>query len=402
LPFIHPDQTLNNNNREQASYEQQQQQQHPFENSQYEEQKNEEQYQQEEEEQEQEQYPQQYERYEAPSVKLSHDDTPLPALTGKKNPEINELDETGTQNLPKEPEEFTRESQKNAETLIPIIGKEVCKRIFSKFWNMREEGLQTLINELPKASSSQVIDSKDPWMVFNAIMTVISYTIVDRVNQVSNKAIALLKILLNQRAPTTGSKSDIVMYLDTILSVLLEKICDPNMRVREQAEDALMCMVRNPVVTCDFCLNVTLQDASLSRNRTGQSPKNLVARLKLIFRIIKEFQIDNQNVPYLPVVDYCALKIENPSVEVRSAAINLLVEIYKLVGERLVADLDGIRPSHMELLQKEFDIISRTHNAYSNNNNNNIPVNKAQNGKVELAPIKEQPNQKNIKNKKGK
>jgi len=82
--------------------------------------------------------------------------------------------------------------------------------------------------------------------------------------------------------------------------------------------------------------------------------KYTLARIRILQRVIKEFKIDNHDVPYLPVVDFTVEKLENPNAEVRSAAINLLADIYRVVGDRLKKDLDGVRPAHLELLDKEF------------------------------------------------
>jgi len=260
------------------------------------------------------------------------------------------------QELTKVPEELTPANQKLAEPLIPILGDELCKMIFSKHWNLREEALKTLISEVPKEGNSKVINYKDPWEGFVTLMGTISVLIVDKINQVSSKAINLLKLMMNKKPSIVGSKNELFVHIDTSLNTLLEKIGDTNSRVREMAEDALMSMVRNPIITCNFCLSVILKDMVPAKGKGSQSARHTLGRIRLLQKVVKEFKIDNHDVPYLPVVDFAVEKLENPSSDVRTAAVNLLVDIHGFAGNKLMGDLDGIRPAHLEMLEKEFGV----------------------------------------------
>jgi len=302
--------------------------------------------------------------------KISHDDTILPTLK-KNNTGKGIEEEMQQQNLPKEAEELTPQHEKLAEPFLPILGRELCKKIFSKHWNLREEGLKTLIIEVPKDSKSKEINYRDPWEGFVTIMGVVSLTLIDRVNQVSTQAIYLLKTILTKKLTNIGTKNELTTYIEIILNALFEKIADTNPRVREMGEDALMSMVRNPVITCNAYLGVILKDNVNSKGRSLQSGKQIAGKLKILQRIVREFKIDNNEVPYSPIVAYGVEKLENPNAEIRSAAVSFLAEIYALVGDRLMESLDGVRQAHMEVLKKEFVNVSKRQAVMAQNTKNN-------------------------------
>lgn len=247
----------------------------------------------------------------------------------------------------KEAEELSPAAQKAAEPLIPVLGIDLCKKLFSKHWNLREEGLKLLNSEIQKGS-------QDPWNMFVAVLGAVSRTITDKVSQVSAMSQNVLRTILTKKLPHIGSKNEMVMYMDITLKTLLEKIGDINARVRELAEESLMCMIRSPAITCNFCLSVILRDIAPTTGKGNLLAKYTLARIRVLQRVIKEFKIDNADVPYLPVVDFTVEKLENPNADVRSASINLLADIYRVVGDKLKKDLDGVRPAHLELLDKEF------------------------------------------------
>ena len=327
----------------------------------------------------------------------------IPALK-KKNPQNDEDELQGQSKAAQVAEKLSLADQKLAEPLIPVIGEELAKKLFSKHWNLRENVLETLVAELPKGQSSKVITSNDPWNTTIAIMGVISYTIADRINQVSTNAMNLLKALLSKKVEI-GSKNELIPFIDNTLNGLLEKLGDSNPRIREQAENALMTMVRSPVVTCQFCLNAVVRDPPAVKGKNVQSAKHTLGRLRILQKIIGEFKINNNDVAYLPVVDYCVDKLENSNGEVRTAAVTLLVDIYKLVGEKLRTDLSSIRPSQMEMLEKELEKNGLVKKPAQNSNANKVKAEplKLDNPALNDGPkLREKPNQKPPPNKKAK
>lgn len=71
--------------------------------------------------------------------------------------------------------------KKFADPLIPILTLECCKSIFSKNWQLREEGLKWLDQEVRNPKN---IKNDDPQLMFTAVMGAIASTLGDKIVQV--------------------------------------------------------------------------------------------------------------------------------------------------------------------------------------------------------------------------
>ena len=287
------------------------------------------------------------------------DDRPLPALVNKDKQQNNPFPEE-EQDYSKEVEFLTGENAKLAEPLIPIIGEDIARRLFSKTWNLREEALKILDHEARLESRSKEINYSDPGAAFIALMGVVSYTINDKINQVAAKSLNLLQTVLSKEPRNIGNRNEFNAYVDTVVAGLLERIGDSNIKTRELAEQTFLFMVKSPAVTCNYCVTALVKPPPTGtsvKHKTTNSTKHILAKLGLLRQIIQDFGINNQNVPYNPVISYVVDKIENSNPEIRQGAFNIIVDIYGIVGEKIKADLTGVRPQHMEMLQKEFDNI---------------------------------------------
>ena len=293
------------------------------------------------------------------NTNTNHDEQVIPAMLNKKaNPFLDEERSAKgvSSSRHEEGEALTLQAQKLADPLIPVLGDELARKIFSKSWNTREEGLKLLENDLN--GKPQYINKKSPGAVFVAAMGAVAYTINDKVNQVSLNAINVLQALLSQEPPQVSSKNELLSYIDTIVNGLLEKIGDNNARVREQAENAMVGMAYHPLVTCIVCVNALVKTSNTGKHKTTVSTRHIIGRLNVLSQIVRDFQIDNKDVPYQPVVAFAVEKVENSSVDIRNAATNLLIEIYSVVGDDLMADLEGVRNNQLDILLKEFDAIA--------------------------------------------
>ena len=289
-------------------------------------------------------------------VNQPFDEQVIPALRNEGKPSALEKESGINYNEPTyEAEKLSAENAKFAEPLIPYLGEDLCQKIFSKNWNAREEGMSTLENETRRDTG--VLNGDDPGALFTAIMGAISYTVADKIIQVNQKSMALLQVLLEKGTPKIHNKQELLSYVDAATTGLLEKIGDNNPRVRESAEECFMIMCKNKTITCNFCVMQLLKNTSVGKHKTTNSTRHMVAKLGLLRQIVREFGINNSEVPYTPVVEYAVRNIENSNVDIRTSAFNLTMDIYKLVGDKLRGNLTGLKQKQLELLEKEFDAI---------------------------------------------
>lgn len=81
------------------------------------------------------------------------------------------------------------------------------------------------------------------------------------------------------------------------------------------------------------------------------SHKHIAARNNVLDQFVKKYQINNKDVPFQPVVEFAVKSMSHANDEVRKKAMELLVDIYIVVGEqKLRPQLAGIPQQQMEAL----------------------------------------------------
>lgn len=287
----------------------------------------------------------------------NHDDQVLPAVAnGKVGVNIyedNDDDAPGRGNS-SSPEPLSGQQSKQAEPFLHILTEPIVKRLFSKNWQFREEGLSRIQSELSSSSSSEIFQDLEPWQIYSGTLGGIRYTVGDKVSQVSMKAMGLLAYLFKVLPPNKSYiRGDGAEYIQSILVLLLEKVGDNNARVRETAEQTYMMMARSDAIGAGPCVQVLLKPVK----EKATSQKHNLGKLSLLSLVVSEFRIDNSYVPFGPVVEYALSSFGNSNAEIRNAAYNLLMQIYGCVGQKLmnsITENKNIRPAQVELLQKGF------------------------------------------------
>ncbi|EAR95577.1 centrosomal protein, putative (macronuclear) [Tetrahymena thermophila SB210] len=294
----------------------------------------------------------------------NHDEMQLPAMKNKQNKKPWELDdayangqapESVQQNSVGETEQLSGAAKQQAEPLIPVIGDECAAKIFSKSWQIREEGLKWLEAE---AQNPRSINGSDPQALFTAVIGVCSATIADKVAQVSQASMNLLQALCNSRsAKPTSVKGETGSYVDNCIGLLMEQAGHHVPKVREQAEQALFALGSVPIIGNQTIVQ-SLSKGSGLKPKMQSSIKHIVARLNILQQFSKRFSIGKKDVPLAPVMEYAAKQMVHANNEVRTSAINLITEAYNQVGE------GQIEPYIANLPEQQRDILSE---AFSQN-----------------------------------
>eukprot|EP00359_Climacostomum_virens_P001925 CAMPEP_0204900574 /NCGR_PEP_ID=MMETSP1397-20131031/2553_1 /ASSEMBLY_ACC=CAM_ASM_000891 /TAXON_ID=49980 /ORGANISM="Climacostomum Climacostomum virens, Strain Stock W-24" /LENGTH=780 /DNA_ID=CAMNT_0052068743 /DNA_START=85 /DNA_END=2424 /DNA_ORIENTATION=+ len=281
----------------------------------------------------------------------AYDEQVIPTMAGGKAPAYQQ------EGLPLDfdrnmPEPLTSQNAKYADSLMGILGEDICRRIFSKTWQFREDGLQQIDSELQKGTSSEIFGGRDNVSVFTAIQGAIKYTIGDNVAQVSLRAMNLQRQLLSSFDPSrTTVNGEAKEYLGSILGSLLEKAGDNNARVRDNAEQCFLMLARSEVVGPGPAAQQVLKPA---KDTKASSTKHIVGRLSILNQLVKDYRIDNSTIPYQPTLEYALTGFKHSSQDVRNAAFTLILTIYANVGSRILSSLSDLRPAQLEMLQQGF------------------------------------------------
>ncbi len=227
----------------------------------------------------------------------------------------------------------------------------------SRTWQFREEGLGRVQSELAKGPSGEIFGELDNPEIYLGVLGSIRHTIGDKIAQVSLKAMGLLGFLIKTLPPNKSYiRGDTADYIQVILTLLLDKVGDNNVRVRETAEQTFIMLTRSEIVGVGLAVQVILKP--MKEKSTSQ--KHNLGRLNLLTVIVEEFRIDNPSVPFQPVVEYALTSFSNSNSDIRNAAYSLLMQIYGCVGNKLsnlITDSKSLRPAQIELLQKGFSEI---------------------------------------------
>lgn len=289
----------------------------------------------------------------------NYEDQVVPALKNKGNQSVdieNVEDPFGEKQKQTVPiattEKVSEENTKQLEALIPFIGEELYKKLVSKLWMERAEGLKTLNEELKKGQST-IINTSDPGALFIAGMGVVGVALLDNILQINQHGMIVLQTLLNSN-PKLNSRGELGTYLDQITSGLLEKIGDPNHRIREHAQACYLLMCKNLNITCNYCVLQIIKNTGYGKHKISNSIRHTVGKLGLLKEIIKTYGINNQEVPYSPIVEYIVGNVENSNAEIRNIAFSTTVEVYNKVGDKLRENLMDLRQNQREALEREF------------------------------------------------
>lgn len=284
---------------------------------------------------------------------VPHDEQVIPTMAhgkapgqvlGEDNGEPGEYD-------PRGPDDFTAQNAKLADPLIGVLGEDICKRLFSRSWQMREEALMKIKTQLEAGSGSELFGGVDRTQVMTVVLGAIRYTVLDKVSQVSMRSMEVIQTLFDWVGPArTPARGEAQEHIHNILQGLLEKIGDNAVKVRGLTEVAFLTMCRSDVVGCGPAVQLVLKPGGAK----ASSIKHTIGRLALLDKVVSEFKIDNPAVPFQPVVEYALNGYQNSSGEVRTASISLLKTIYDCVGSRLQQYLTKLRPAQLETLNSFF------------------------------------------------
>ena len=245
---------------------------------------------------------------------------------------------------------------KKAEPLIPILGYDIVKKLFSKNWRSKEDGLKLLSVEIQNYPNSDILRDQSSDKIITAVVGASAYILNSTISQVSQADLELLKIMFNKfrGIPIQGYlRQEFSNYVDQCLILMLEKIGDSNLKLKEKAENTVIEFANNPLIGHKIVFEhlVTGQIKKTLIN----SAKHLSSRLNLITRMIENFGLNLSEVPIDTLMSYAINGFKNANKEVRDAAYNLIMNIYKYLGGDIRSYFKELRPAQINTLEEGFE-----------------------------------------------
>eukprot|EP00828_Plagiopyla_frontata_P002915 TRINITY_DN10677_c0_g1_i2.p1 TRINITY_DN10677_c0_g1~~TRINITY_DN10677_c0_g1_i2.p1 ORF type:complete len:384 (-),score=74.94 TRINITY_DN10677_c0_g1_i2:587-1738(-) len=303
-----------------------------------------------------------------PMGAIAHDEEVIPTIKHKAQPqEFDSGEEQGGVNpyrgreAEDQLEELTEDVHAACVPLLGVLGDVCCKKLFSKNWNMRDDGLKW-IHEQIKSRRGGLQGSEPDQLV--AILGAINFTIGDKISSVYMSSVSLLISTLDRFSRIKlAMKGEVAGFLEVILSNLVERLGESNVRVRESAEEAYIQLAKSSFVECPLAVKYLIATAVKGGKDEGKkqqakigSVKHLAGRCKVLTILINDCGVSGGGVPLNSTLDFSCNQLEHPNKEVRNAAVSVIVSLARSVGYEKVRPLLGnVKPPQMEILEKEFE-----------------------------------------------
>jgi len=253
-------------------------------------------------------------------------------------------------------EDIPASEYKKAEPLIPVLSFDLVKMIFSKNWKNKEEGLKILTEEIENFPKSEVLKHQTVDKILTATVGAAAYILACTVSQPLTAAMNLLKIVLNKFRGNNIQgfpRQEFDNYVDQSMLLLIEKVGDANLKLKEKAENTVMEFANCPLIGPKTVFEDLI--TGQVKKTLVKSARHLSGRLNLITRMINNFGLNTKEVPIDVLMNYTINAYKDPNKEVREAAFNLIMNIYRYIGADVRNYYKDMRPAQINLLEEAFE-----------------------------------------------
>lgn len=137
-----------------------------------------------------------------------------------------------------------------AQPLIDVFGEPIVRKIFSRTWALREQGIDQVEDVILNQNK---IDEAE---AFVAGVAVVRHTIADKIIGVCTRSIQFFVSLCQRVDPSmsTYQQKDVQSHQTQILSNLVEKLGDNLAKVRQASENAILAMCSHSAFGVQPCI----------------------------------------------------------------------------------------------------------------------------------------------------
>jgi centrosomal protein CEP104 len=297
------------------------------------------------------------------NVQISHD-LKSNDIKNNANNENDDFDEDVGDDIP-------ANLYKYAEPLVPYLSHDLTKLLFSNDWRKKDKGLKILIDEIKSHPHSKLLSSHAPDKIITAIMGALAHCLTSIVSTVILLTLDCIKVLYNKfhSSHIKGFyRGDLDNYTDNSLILILEKIGDSNIKLKEKAENTVLEMASSTIVGSKIVYEHLI--SGQIKKTLVNSARHLSARLNLINRLIENFGLNKDEVGIQALMNLAFNSYKNPNKDVRDASYSLIMSCYKFLGNEVKAYYNDLRPPQRELLEEGFDKIDldSANDKYKDNN----------------------------------
>ncbi len=278
------------------------------------------------------------------------DETVIPALLKRRQ---------GDQaaNVPQEPEEGPPAKREQAEPLSEavlilaepykaVFTMPLLELLFSKHYYLREEGLETIGKEVTSGSFSKVTKA-EPEKVLKAVFGIVLHMVQSKIISLAGKALSLL--LQAMTAYKVDKKSAVITActMEYVLDGLLDRLGESNAAVSSKVEETLLGLLKQNAVSAPTMLTQLI--------KTGKKAlvRQMLKRIALGTQILKQFSAEAKEAKMEDVAGFAVSAVNHISREIRLAGYTMLVEAYRVAGEKVGMYLQDMTAAQKKTLDEE-------------------------------------------------
>ena len=272
-------------------------------------------------------------------------------------------------------EELSEHLKLKYEILIPIVGEETIRKIFSKCMGYRKEGLKNLKEKIPDILNNKS-DTNETNKYILLLMEIINIFLNSKHSSIVFEALDIFNSILT--AIKEKSKQNNIAYDFTItkrtLRKIKEKLNDISKLVREKAENIYYIMLDSDFCEYNLLLSELIEKELIYQfNRTLEAKKNnnnqysiydiynndtiipedkssnhlIITKMKIFLRALENFEdsvkknkTDKQRFPKDILGDFIIMHINHPNNEVREITKKVAIRFIDIFGSDILEKMN--------------------------------------------------------------
>ncbi|KAJ7542650.1 hypothetical protein O6H91_09G005300 [Diphasiastrum complanatum] len=231
--------------------------------------------------------------------------------------------------------------------VLLVIDQYHMECLLSRQWLLRDKALHFLESNL----QSKDVDD-DLTSTFRAAHKILIQALNDKVSTVFHTSLQVLRVCMEKYAAHVPSK-EIHSSACEMVSILLEKLGDSNVRTKEAAAETILFLASKKEIGLQVISPLILKSP---KNQAIWKP--VLGRLQFLLMAVPNFKLQPQNqlgFSLDSLMAFVVLCFSSPSGEVRNAAMKVTNEVYKLLGPPVEKYLKGVKPVIYEALVNSFE-----------------------------------------------
>eukprot|EP01059_Diplonema_ambulator_P031508 TRINITY_DN57_c4_g1_i2.p1 TRINITY_DN57_c4_g1~~TRINITY_DN57_c4_g1_i2.p1 ORF type:complete len:816 (+),score=133.32 TRINITY_DN57_c4_g1_i2:124-2448(+) len=272
-----------------------------------------------------------------------------------KNTEIREQEEEDLSCL--EPDlKLTPEQQESITRWSSLLNSKSIVCIMSKKWKLRDHVFTRLTATLATSPLPPDANYQLTRAVFEAYTEIAEIGISDAIPQLLVSCMTYLTALIKKYENLIAGEHLRWHLSNNIIHKLIGHVSGATSVVTQAASDLLKQLSRNQKLGVAYVSNIVMQPDYC---KSGQNWKMMLARLTILNDFVQEFDFKEKQLSTEAVMGYAVGCFQCTNGKVRSAAVNVIIEVYKKCGNIIRVYLKEQKPTLLNELKEKIAKVAR-------------------------------------------